>query len=166
MVECVILIGLPGAGKTTFFRGYFAATHRLISKDLWREHRNRERRQTQLLRDALARGDSVVVDNTNPTRAERAALMSIARAESARVIGYFFDVTTRQAVARNAERTGSGKVPNVAIFTTARRLERPTIDEGFDQLFDVTITPERTFAVRELTPPPSAGTIDPGRRGG
>jgi predicted kinase len=150
LAECVILIGLPGAGKTTFFRGYFAASHRLVSKDLWPEQRSREQRQAQLIREALRAGDGVVVDNTNPTRAERARLIAIAHAESARVVGYFFDVTTRQAVARNAGRAGSDKVPNVAIFSTAKRLERPSIEEGFDQLFSVTITPERTFAVREL----------------
>src|SRR5687768_14377651 len=31
-VECVILIGLPGAGKTTFFRERFAASHDHVSK--------------------------------------------------------------------------------------------------------------------------------------
>ena len=76
--------------------------------------------------------------------------MTIARAHGARVIGYFFDVTTRQAVARNAERTGRQKVPNVAIFTVAKRLEAPTLGEGFDQLFRVTLTEQRTFAVSEI----------------
>jgi predicted kinase len=27
MAECVILIGLPGAGKTTFYWRHFATTH-------------------------------------------------------------------------------------------------------------------------------------------
>ena len=30
----MILVGLPGAGKTTFYRERFAATHRHVSKDL------------------------------------------------------------------------------------------------------------------------------------
>ena len=59
-------------------------------------------------------------------------MVSVARTHHARVVGYLFDVTTREAVARNAERTGSGKVPNVAIFATAKRLEPPTAAEGFD----------------------------------
>jgi hypothetical protein len=71
MPECVI-IGLPGAGTTTFYRRYFAATHRHVSKDLWPYARRREARQQQVLQDALASGESVVVDNTNPTRLERA----------------------------------------------------------------------------------------------
>ena len=59
------------------------------------------------------------------------------RAHGARVIGYSFNVNTRPAVARNAERTGRGKVPTVAIFTAAKRLQRPSLAEGFDQLFRV-----------------------------
>jgi hypothetical protein len=34
-LECVILIGLPASGKTTFFMRYFGATHRHVSQDLW-----------------------------------------------------------------------------------------------------------------------------------
>jgi len=148
--ECVILIGLPGAGKTTFYRRYFGATHRHVSKDLWPHAKRRDTRQQQLLHDAFSRGESVVVDNTNPTRLERAQIVSIARAHQVQMIGYFFDVTTREAVARNAERTGSGKVPNVAIYTTAKRLEPPVASEGFDQLFSVRVTPDGAFTVREL----------------
>ena len=148
--ECVILIGLPGAGKTTFYRQNFAATHRHVSKDLWPNAAGRDARQRRALIETLAEGASLVVDNTNPSIAERAAIIAVARQQGARIVGYFLDVTTRQAVARNAERTGPQKVPNVAIFTVAKRLEPPTRAEGFDELYRVTLTPDRTFTVAEL----------------
>jgi predicted kinase len=149
LLECVILIGLPGAGKTTFYRRYFAATHTHISKDLWPHASRRDARQLRAIDEALAAGRSVVVDNTNSTIAERAAIIGAARAREARIVGYFVDVATRMAVARNAERSGREKVPNVAIFTVAKRLERPVLTEGFDQLFRVEIAEDRTFHVSE-----------------
>lgn len=133
----MILIGLPGAGKTSLYRQRFEATHRRIE----------DKRQ---LEAALASGASVVVDNTNPRRVDRAPLIARARAHGARVIGYYFDVTTRTAVARNAARTGKDKVPNVAIFTVAKRLEPPARDEGFDELFRVTIAADRTLEVETI----------------
>jgi hypothetical protein len=54
------------------------------------------------------------------------------------VIGYYFDVSTREAVARNERREGRAKVPKVAIFTSAKRLVPPAIEEGFDELHTVT----------------------------
>ncbi len=92
----------------------------------------------------------MVVDNVNPTVVELAAIVALARTYGARIVGYYFDVSTRAAVVRNATRTGRGKVPNVAIFTAAKRFEPPAFDEGFDQLFRVGITPERTITVEEL----------------
>jgi predicted kinase len=144
------LVGLPGAGKSSLYREKFAGTHVPVSKDQWPNATKREDRQRKLVDEALASGQSVVVDNTNPTIAERAALIRIARAHGARVIGYFFDVNTRTAVARNAERTGRGKVPNVAIFTAAKRLQRPSLAEDFDQLFGVTINKDRKLEINEL----------------
>lgn len=145
----MVLIGLPGSGKTTFYRTRFAATHRQISKDLWPNARRREARQQRVLDEALARGESVVVDNTNPSRADRAPLIEIARARGARVVGFFFDVPTREAVARNAGRTGRDKVPNVAIFTAAKRLEPPVPAEGFDALYVVRPLADQQFQVDE-----------------
>ena len=146
----MILIGLPGAGKTTFYRRHLS-THTHISKDLMPNASGRDARQSRLIDQALAAGQSVVVDNTHPTKAERTAIVETARAKGARTIGYFVDVTTRAAVARNAGRAGREKVPNVAIFTVAKRLQRPALDEGFDQLFRVEITEDREFLVTEIT---------------
>jgi predicted kinase len=142
-------MGLPGAGKTTFYQQRFAATHRHISKDLWPNVRDREARQQQALNEALSNEVSVVIDNTNPGVADRAAIIAIARAHDARVVGYFFAVTTREAVARNAGRSGRQRVPNVAIFTVAKRLEPPTPAEGFDELFRVSLTRDRGFKIEQ-----------------
>jgi predicted kinase len=149
-MECIILIGLQGSGKTTFYARWFAETHRHISKDVWRNSRNKERRQQDALAEAFERGDSVVVDNTNPTAAERAQIVAIARASGAHIIGYYFETSTRAAVARNATREGRARVPNVAIFTIAKKLQPPTYEEGFEQLFRVTPSAEGDPAVSEI----------------
>ena len=149
-VECVIFTGLPGSGKSTLYRERFAATHVHVSKDLWPKAPKREARQQRMIAEALAAGSSVVVDNTNPTAAERALLIAIAREHGARVVGYFFDVTTRAAVARNANRIGREKVPNVAIFTVAKRLQPQTYNEGFDEIFRVEIAEDRSLRITEV----------------
>lgn len=133
----MLLVGIPAAGKSTFYRSRLAETHTHVSKDLWPNVRNRDRRQAQALTEAFAHGYSVVVDNTNASARERAPVIALARAHGARVIGYFFDVPVRDALARNSGRAGRARVPNVAIHTIAKRLEPPTIGEGFDALFVV-----------------------------
>jgi predicted kinase len=145
--ELVILIGLPGAGKTTFYRDRFAGTHAHVSRDLWPRVRQRGRRQEEEIDRLLAGGRSLVVDNTNVTSADRAPLIMAARRHAARVVGYFFDTTTREAVARNAGRTGPERVPDVAIFAAAKRLEPPRVDEGFDLLFSVRALADGRFEV-------------------
>jgi len=52
-VELVILVGLQASGKSTFFRERFAATHEHVSKGLFRNNRNRNRRQRELVEAAL-----------------------------------------------------------------------------------------------------------------
>ena len=90
MAELVILIGLPGAGKSSFYRDRFAATHLHVSKDLMRNRRDQQMRQLALIDEALATGRSVVVDNVNATAADRAALIDAARRRVAAVVGYVF----------------------------------------------------------------------------
>ena len=136
-LECIILVGLPGAGKSTFARATFPE-HEYISKDAFPTGaRNKQARQDAALRASLGAGRSAVVDNTSVTPAERAAIIAIAREYEARIVGYYFDVSTRDAVARNERREGRAKVPKVAIFTSAKRLIPPSLAEGFDELHTV-----------------------------
>jgi len=150
-MECVILVGLPASGKSTFFRERFAGTHDHVSKDLLRHNRQPQRRQEQLIAESLASGRSVVVDNTNPGVAARAPLIAIARKHGADVVGYFFVTEAGEALRRNRARAGRERVPDVAIFTVRKRLEPPTMAEGFDRLFSVRMNEaEKTFEVSPI----------------
>jgi predicted kinase len=135
--ELAVLVGLPGSGKTTFFRQRLAATHEHVSKDLMGSVRRRGDRQMALVEQALAAGRSVAVDNTNPARADRAPLIAAARARGARVVAYLLLTPVREALARNRGREGRQRVPAVAIHAIAKRLEIPTVDEGFDAVYQV-----------------------------
>lgn len=146
--ECVILIGLPASGKTTFYRERFAATHTHVSKDLLRNNRRADRRQEQLISESLGQGRSVVVDNTNASIDARASLIALAKAHGATVTGYYFPTEPADALRRNRARQGRDRVPDVAIFAIRKRLEPPTKAEGFDQLFTVALDePKDSFEV-------------------
>jgi predicted kinase len=133
-MELVILVGLQGSGKTTFYRERFAGTHAHVSKDNFRRHRRPGVRQRRLIEEAFAAGRSVVVDNTNPTAADRAELVTMARAAGAAVVSYFFPPDLDASLRRNAGREGKARVPAPAVRITAARLAPPTPAEGFDRL--------------------------------
>ena len=134
MSELVIFVGLPGSGKSTYYAAHFAATHVQISKDLMPNARSRENRQQNMIEGALAGGRNVVVDNTNPSRAIREPIVAAGKRYGARVIAYYFDCTVKQSLVRNRQREGKGRVPDVAIFVAAKKLQMPALDEGFDEV--------------------------------
>ena len=140
VLELMIFIGLQASGKSTFFRGRFAATHELISKDLFPNNRNRNRRQQELIGAALSAGRPMVVDNTNPTVEDRRTLIRQGREHGAKIVGYYFESRARECVERNRLRAGKAKVPDVAIYATAKKLVPPSYSEGFDELFRVRLT--------------------------
>lgn len=125
---------MQGAGKTTLYQERFAATHVHVSKDLMPNTRDRDTRQLREIESALAAGLSVAVDNTNPTPALRAPLVAAGKRHGARVVAYYLEMPVRAAIARNAQRTGRARVPNVAIFVTQKKLVPPSAEEGFDEI--------------------------------
>jgi len=132
-MELVILVGLPGSGKTSFFQSRFASTHAHVSKDLM----HRGARQLALIEEALRSGRSVVVDNTSPRVADRAPLVAAGRRHGARIVGYLLDTARAECLQRNRRREGRARVPDVAVHVAAARMQPPTLDEGFDELYRV-----------------------------
>jgi len=148
-MDLIILIGLQGSGKTTFYRTHLAATHEHVSKDSLRNNKNPSRRQAQLIEDALRARRSVVVDNTNPTVEQRAALINLGREYGAQIIGYYFALQAQRSLERNRQREGKARVPDVAIYATLKKLARPSYAEGFDQLFYTRAADNGRFEVHE-----------------
>jgi predicted kinase len=145
-MEAIVLCGVQGSGKTTLYRDRFLATHVRVSMDLLRT-RHREAAFVGL---CLETRQPFVVDNTNPTPAERRRYVEPARVAGFRVIGYLVEVDTVVALGRNAERVGRERVPVSGVAGTARRLLRPTLEEGFDELWHATAAVDGGWRIEPL----------------
>ena len=144
-MEAVIFTGIQGAGKSSFYRERFFFTHVRINLDMLRTRH----RETLLLRACIEGKQPFVVDNTNPTREERARYIAGARAAGFRIVGYYFESATEDALRRNEERPPEQRVPVVGVLGTRKRLEPPTLAEGFDGLHVVRLGADNVFTVQE-----------------
>ena len=141
-MEAVILCGVQGSGKTTLYRDRFLETHARISMDLLRTRA----REAAFLRTCLDTRMPFVVDNTNPTVAERARYVEPARAAGFKLVAYLVEADHAVAAGRNAARERT--VPAAGLRDVARRLVRPTPEEGFDELWHATAGARRRLADR------------------
>lgn len=144
-MELIVFCGVQGAGKTTFYQANFSATHLRISLDMLRTRR----RERAILEACLAIGQRAVVDNTNPTRAERAVYVDLARRARFRAVAYRFDTPVPVCRARNEARTGRARVPPAGLHATAARFEPPMLGEGFAAVFAVSAEGLATLAAGE-----------------
>lgn len=144
-MQLVLFCGIQATGKSTFYQQRFFHSHVRISMDLLRT-RHRERRLLQLCLDTQMR---CVVDNTNPTRAERAVYIEAGRAAGFEIVGYFFQSMIGDALARNLQRPVERQVPDKGIRATRNRLAVPVRAEGFDQLYFVEAIGNQKFTLNE-----------------
>ncbi len=142
-MQAVILIGIPGAGKTTFYLDRFASTHVRISLDVL-ESRAKE---MAAIAACIATRRDFVVDNTNVLRRDRARYICLAREAGFSVVGFFFKPTLRGSIGRNNHRTDKKPLPVPAVIAAYKRIEAPEPAEGFDELFLVEPAAERSFVV-------------------
>ena len=147
-MECVLFIGLQGSGKSAFFKERFSDTHVRITLDMLKT-RTREARFFEL---CLETGQRCVIDNTNPERAERARYLGAAKARGFKVVGYWFDVPVKDALARNAARPEKQRVPVPGVLRTAKIMQPPQRADGFDELFRAQIV-EGRFVVEPFDGP-------------
>jgi len=115
------------SGKSTFYLHKFFNTHIRINLDMLRT-RHREK---LIFQACLAAKQSVVIDNTNPTRQDRGRYIEPAKSQAFSVHGYYMVTSLEGCLERNRIRADDLAVPEQAIRAIWKKMEKPRLDEGF-----------------------------------
>ena len=141
MCKILVLVGLPGSGKSTYLEEMGANAvssdeiRRLLADDAadQRIHRRVFAVVRNLIRHRIEIGRPVTyVDATNLTRRERRQYIRLGELYRCDVEAVFFNVPLDICLERN--RLRSRVVPEDAVREMARRLVAPTVAEGFTKV--------------------------------
>lgn len=128
----IIMIGLQGSGKTEYVHR-FLMDGNFVHVNLDTLHtRNKEQ---LLMNECFDREQSMVIDNTNPTKEERQKYIVQAKSHDYHVVGLYMQSILKECIERNNKREGKAKIPAKAIACTSNKLALPDYSEGFDELF-------------------------------
>lgn len=144
-----MLIGVPGSGKSTY-RQTLPADATVLStddrietvavtagktyNDVFRDHISQaEKDMYQAAMQAFARGDDVIWDQTNLTKKTRAKKLIMVPDEYQKIAVYFPTPDSDELKRRLDSRAGK-TIPANILMGMASQLQKPSRDEGFDEI--------------------------------
>ena len=146
-MQLIMFVGIPGCGKSTFYKEQFFNSHVRLSLDLL----NTRNKQQRFLNLALSLQQRVIIDNTNVLREERNKYITQAKEKRYEVVGYYFDSNISDCLQRNEKRSGKDRIEKVGVIAKFKQLQPPSLDEGFDKLYFVKIQKDQ-FNVKSILP--------------
>jgi predicted kinase len=144
-MEGIIFIGVQASGKTTFYQRFFFKTNIRINLDMLKTRH----RETILINACIKAKQPFVVDNTNPTREERRKYIEAMKRGRFKIKGYYFHSLIDESLERNLLRQGRERIPEVGVRATYKKLQLPVYEEGFDELYHVTLKGHE-FSVKKV----------------
>lgn len=141
-----VLVGLPGSGKSTWAQKQNQDKVSVISTDKIRlVCFGNEQDQTHngrvfdiaycTLRGKGMENENCIFDATNLDRKTRKRIFKELKSYFAKFVAIYFDVPLEICLERNAMRTRV--VPSHVIENMAKKLEKPTAQEGFSGVFTI-----------------------------
>ena len=132
--EMIILVGCPGSGKSKFCKKYFSNYVRINQDKL-----KTKQKCIKLCKESLNNQKSVIIDNTNPDKKARKLYIDLAKANKYTINCYLMNVSKDLGKHMNFYRykkSGGKKklVPAIVYNVYFKKLEYPSIDEGFNQI--------------------------------
>jgi predicted kinase len=128
MIKVVVLTGIPGSGKSTWAKAEVAKDpanwvrinnddlRAMMNGSVWSQEYEKmiTDLRKHILRDALKRGKSVIIDNLNINKRHWEETCQIAKSVNAdiQVFEKVFFVELAEAMERNAKREGAARVPD------------------------------------------------------
>jgi len=148
-LDVILMVGYPGAGKTTYCKKYMVKPHNYawVNRDTLKT----PAKCKKFVKQALAQGESVVVDNTHPTKKRRAEYIAIAKEFGANIRCFWIQLEKEEAEHMNGYRfrLGGMRVPIIAYNVFRKNFEPPTKAEGFADVVKVNFIPDFADAEKE-----------------
>lgn len=123
----IVITGIPASGKSTLVRQRFG-TYKRINLD---KVKSRSREENEILK-ALNNNENIVVDNTNTTKKARKRYLDFAKSFGVPIRSVYLRCPLDVALKRNESRKGKEQVPSFVVKFYNRKLEVPSLEEGFD----------------------------------
>lgn len=149
--HCILLVGLAGAGKSTFF------SERLAKEDYYRINRDElktmdkcEREFEKHIKANPGKTVKIVIDNINNDVASRSLWLNHCKTHNLIPIAFHFNISPEHAIHNNTYRrllnlmcpdSASLAVPDWIISNQAKTFVPPTRKEGFSLVFKVNFQP-------------------------
>lgn len=146
-MQLIIFTGVQASGKSTFYMLNLYYSHLRINLDMLKTRH----RENMIFEAGLASKTKMVIDNTNPTQADRARYIQRALDAGFEVIAYYFETDLSSTLTRNSYRTGKANIPEVGIRATYKKLEVPRYEEGFSEIFKIKIIANGEFSILPIT---------------
>lgn len=130
-MEAIILVGIPGAGKSTYYWNNFSDTHLRLNLDSL----GRRNRENIILESCIKSSTKICIDNTNITIDKRKKYIQMFKQAKYEIIVYWWDPDIKKSLSNQLKR--ERKVPEKAIIGFAKNFQEPLYSEGINKIIKV-----------------------------